>query len=134
MPNVLAFVRKYHPGVKTVVDAKRPVRFEVTEEDGTQGHRKTPNNCAMVRALERQYDHAVVSLGVAYLIKGDRAVRFKTPESVAREIVSFDRHSDFAPGRYTLSPYNRRVTKKSAKSPSGSSGYKKHKTTGVRVL
>jgi len=40
----------------------------------------------------------------SYVIKGKKALRFATPASVQREIVSFDRHGDFAPGDYTLVP------------------------------
>jgi hypothetical protein len=36
------------------------------------------------------------------LIKGNTAYRYITPESVVREIISFDRHQDFAPGDYGL--------------------------------
>ena len=40
----------------------------------------------------------------SYVIKGKSAIRFATPERVQREIVSFDRHQDFAPGEYHLTP------------------------------
>jgi hypothetical protein len=111
----------------------------------------------MAKALERDkdYDGAIISTSVAYLIKGDKATRFRTPEAVTREIISFDRHADFAPGRYSLAPpgksdtlEGKRKTRKVSKEkkrednqkylagvpPGSTAGYKNHKTTGVRSL
>jgi hypothetical protein len=161
MPRVLEIIHKYHPEVKTVVDAKRAVRVDVTSEDCAKGNKKAPNLCAMARAFEREknYDGAIISTTVSYLIRGDKATRFMTPESVAREIISFDRHADFTPGRYTLKPpgetstmegkrrYNKaRLTARNKKrsrekerelrqeEPGRDTGYKHHKTAGVRSL
>ena len=39
---------------------------------------------------------------MAYLVKGDQATRFKLPESISREIVSFDRGAGFQVGEYHL--------------------------------
>lgn len=154
MPRALDIIRRYHPGVTQVVDAKRTVRVQVTSEDCSKGAKKTPNDCAMAKAFKREkdYDGAIISMGTSYLIKGDKATRFKTPESVAREIVNFDRHSDFAPGRYSLVPvcpsstlgaskkYNSKKKKmenaayRAANDAGRTAGYKKHKTVGVRTL
>lgn len=123
-----------------MVDATRPVRVDITPEDCVKGTKKAPNKCAMARAFEREYDGAIISKSVAYLIRGTKATRYTTPQSVAREIVSFDRHQDFAPGRYSLRPpFQPKVLKpgerarknKPRKEPSG---YKNHFTTGVRSL
>lgn len=154
MPKALELINRYYPGVTEVTDAKRSVRVDVIAEDCTKGNKKSPSSCAMVRALEREkgYDGAIVSVKVAYLIRGDKAMRFRTPESVAREIVSFDRSGDFAPGRYTLKAPSEGETleglKKAAKKAAAMrkkrqgepsrgnepSGYKNHKTARVRSL
>ena len=153
MPTALSLIQKYYPGVTEVADAKRAVRVDVIAEDCTKGNKKSPSSCAMVRALEREkgYDGAIVSVGVSYLIRGDKATRFTTPESVAREIISFDRSGDFAPGRYTLKApgenetlegkRTRSVESKEARnkkrrgiSRPEEAAYKNHKTAGVRSL
>lgn len=160
MPTALSLIQQYHPQVKSVVDAKQAVRVDVTKEDSVKGSKRAPNKCAMARAFEREkdYDGAVISTSVSYLIKGDKAVRYKTPEAVTREIISFDRHADFAPGRYSLKPPGKTGTlegkraysgnhkdaraKKRAHNqkyiasvpPGATAGYKNHKTAGVRSL
>jgi hypothetical protein len=98
----LATVQRYFPNVTKVVDAKRSQIITVTAEDCKQAKRKAPDACALATACERSYDGALISMSVAYLIKGDKAERFKVPNAISREIVSFDRHKDFAPGDYFL--------------------------------
>jgi hypothetical protein len=112
MPTALQLIHKYYPEVKTIVDAKRVVRVDVSPEDCTKGNKKAPNTCAMARAFEREknYDGAIISMSVSYLIRGEKATRFMTPEAVSREIVSFDRNADFAPGRYSLNPPSEKET------------------------
>lgn len=164
--NALGLVRKYYPGVMAVVDAEKPVRVDITKEDSVKGTKKAPNKCAMARAVcrDKSYTGAIISTSVAYLIQGDKALRFKTPEAVSREIISFDRHADFAPGRYSLKPPgktdslagrkvysngrggpgsknrprtdNDRTTRAArlAEDPKADMAYKNHKTTGVRSL
>lgn len=97
-------LRQMFPDLKTVIDAKRPVEVRVQAKDCAGATPLDLGHCAMARAAMRQYkvDHAVIGLGSSYLIKGTKAIRFKTPASVQREIVSFDRHKDFAPGAYSL--------------------------------
>jgi hypothetical protein len=97
-------VRKYHPEVTSVVDAKHPLTIEVTDADRAAGQGKDPKACALARACGRTWDGAIIGLKTIYLIKGHRAVRFMTPESISREIVSFDRNQDFAAGTYRLRP------------------------------
>jgi hypothetical protein len=99
----LRLVQKYHPNVTSIVDAKKPIAIFVTQEDCKQGTKGAPNSCAMAKAFSRDWDGAIISKSVSYLINGTKAFRYLTPESVVREIVSFDRHQDFAPGKYGLS-------------------------------
>jgi hypothetical protein len=100
--SALNIVRKYHPQVTSVVDAKKPVTIEVTAKDCKDGKRKGPSSCAMACAAKRDYDGAIISLSTAYLVKGNKATRYLVPQAVSREIVSFDRAKKFEPGEYAL--------------------------------
>ena len=94
------------PNVTKCTDARCPVAIEVTKKDVAKSTSGDPGNCAMAKAICREWkaDSAVIGLSYSYVIKGNTAVRFTTPESVRREIVSFDRKHDFAPGGYHLAP------------------------------
>lgn len=119
-------VRRAFPNVTSIVDSKDSIEVDVNEKDcGRGAKRMDPEGCAMARALKREYkaDGAIIGISNSYLIKGHRAVRFKTPTTVAREIVSFDRHHDFAPGEYKLSPI----------SPSAKLGAERHRRDNGRA-
>ncbi len=141
--SALSIVKKYHPDVKRVVDAKEPLTIIVTAADCRNAKIGAPDACAMSKALNHIHDGAIVSLSVAYVIDGDKATRYKVPNSVSREIVSFDRNKKFAPGEYWLSapsemeklgarnrPQNVKVRKPEY------TGIKKryHRTTGIRSI
>lgn len=144
MKSALGIVRKYHPDVTTVVDAKKRIDIEVTATDARHAQKKSPSTCALAKAFCRTFDGAVISVTRVYLIDGEVATRYLVPPSVSRELVSFDRHNDFAPGHYSLSPpgkfeqlgsrrYNqpaRRPKKKRSKD----SKLRSHRTTGIRAL
>ncbi len=100
--SALGIVQKYHPGVTRVVDAKRAAVIQVTKANCKSGNKKSASSCAMARAFEREHDGAIISLSCAYIVDGKKATRYKVPPAVSREIVSFDRHGDFAPGIYKL--------------------------------
>jgi len=100
--SALKIVRKYHPEVNSVIDALKDVRVVVSKTDCNTSKKKSPSECAMAKACLKHYDGAIISLSTAYLIKGKRARRYKVPHAVSRELVSFDRHKEFAPGVYTL--------------------------------
>jgi hypothetical protein len=70
---------------------------------------RSPKRCALAKACRRmlKVDGASIGVGYSYLVKGAKAIRFATSEAVAREVVSFDRNRDFAPGRYLLSPVSK---------------------------
>lgn len=100
-------VSRAFPGVVRAVDARVPALVTVTGRDcGKRARVKDPGACAMARACKRQYraDGAIIGLSKSYIIKGNVATRYTTPESVAREITSFDRSAGFAPGKYHLRP------------------------------
>lgn len=138
----LDIVHLYHPEVTSVRDAKKNVSINVTAEDCKQGNAKSPSACAMAKAFCRTYDGAIISIGSAYLIKGKKALRYKTPHSVSREIVSFDRNTNFSPGMYHLAAPAKSMRLGAANHKhygSGTRGGKKvkerqHYTTDVRAL
>jgi hypothetical protein len=100
----LGVVRKFAPGVKKVSDADEDLLISVTDRDFKAGKKKDHGDCALAVAAKRQ-EHAaqvIVSSSVAYVIKGDHAVRYKVPEAASKEIVAFDRGAEFAAGDYML--------------------------------
>jgi hypothetical protein len=105
----LALVRKYYPKVKKVVDSNKGITVEVSSKDEKYSLPGNPARCALARACRRlkKADGAIIGLTYSYLIQGTKATRFKTSEGVSREIVSFDRHKDFAQGSYRLSPVSK---------------------------
>jgi hypothetical protein len=139
--NSLAIVQKYHPEVKRVLDAKDSVSFTVTAEDCKRGKANQPEGCALARAAMKTYDGAIISLSTSYLVKGSTAWRYKTPQTVAREIVSFDRNERFEPGEYHLAKIAPcQALGYRTGQPKGKGVHKKkpsrrvHRTTGIREL
>src|SRR5437764_848305 len=106
MMSVLTKIQKQFPAVLKVIDSDESISISVTEKDTSSARKKDPSSCAMAKACCRQekLDGAIIGLSYSYLIKGALAVRFRTPNTVQREITSFDRHHDFATGaNYRLS-------------------------------
>lgn len=99
-------VKRAFPQVTSAVDSTIPVEVSVSKRDCDNAEKLNPSECALARAAKRELhaDGVIIGMSSSYVIKGKMAVRFHTPESVRREIVSFDRHQDFAPGDYYLSP------------------------------
>lgn len=143
--SALKFVQDRFPQVRTAVDADKPIQIEVLPEDVKQSTRKNHRACAMAVACKRSMhlDGIIVSVKVAWLIKGKKATRYTIPPSVSREITSFDRGAGFMPGTYQLSrpssthrlgnghvggpdPRNR---EKARKRPAV-----RHYTTGIRAI
>jgi len=100
----LKMVQKFAPKVTSVTDADDDLMVEVNEKDGKVSRRKDHNECAMAVAVRRQEkaSSVIISSRTAYVIKGTEAVRYKVPEAVGKEVVSFDRGSSFEPGDYKL--------------------------------
>ncbi len=92
MPSI-NIVQKFFPKVERVVDAHRNAAIEVTAKDSSSKAVRDHNACAMAVACKRKFhlDGVIISRSVAYLIKGTQARRFMLPDSVSREVVSFDR-------------------------------------------
>ena len=142
-------LRRLYPNVKFAVDADKMIEVSVNKTDCAEAVELDPTNCALARATKREMkaDGVIVGLSSSYVIRGDHAVRFATPERVQREIVSFDRHHDFAPGDYTLVPKSptakfgsgvenrkRRRDKSHGKKGNKSATRKIHGSARVRVL
>lgn len=136
-------IRKSFPNVEKVVNAKKPVLITVTPGDNSKASKKDPNNCALAQACKRQFsvDGAIIGISVSYLIKGKIATRFKTSETVSREITSFDRHHDFQPGRnYRLSQMSPSDVKSvtlgghSRKAGNGKKLTRYHHTENIRTI
>lgn len=134
-------LKRMFPELTSVIDSKVPLLVNVRESDCAKATSLDINHCAMAKAAQRQFkvDAVVIGIATSYLIKGKKATRFKTPESVQREIVSFDRHHDFQPGNYNLVPYSPSL-RLGAYNRSGKKGggYKQkkiiHKTSKIRAF
>lgn len=102
--NALVRVRKLFPNVTAVVDATEDIDIKVTRADTQTKAVRNHSECALAHACRRamRADGAMINVTSAYVIKGNTATRYKLPESVSREIVSFDREAAFEPGDYHL--------------------------------
>ncbi len=100
----LARIRKSFPHVNHVVDATEDIDIKVTKVDTSSKAVRNHRECALAHACKRAMaaDGAIINVTSAYVIKGDIATRYSLPESISREIVSFDREAGFEPGDYHL--------------------------------
>lgn len=143
MASALNIVQKVFPHVTSVVDATKDAAVEVTKRDTTSATVRNHKACAMAVACKRKLDldGVIMSVSTAYLIKGNKATRYRVPQSVSREIVAFDRDAVFEPGEYNLTTYTgsgkvgsqKGVSTSSANShSSGLAKRFRHKTEGIR--
>jgi len=133
-------ISRLYPNVKFCEEATKAINVDVSRNDCKVGRKSDPTECALAKAVKREFhaDAAIIGMTTSYIIKDNKAIRYSTPDSVKREIISFDRHQDFEPGSYYLipsSPANRLGSHRS----SGKSGNHKtrrvyHKTARVRIL
>jgi hypothetical protein len=142
MSDALKIVQKFFPDVTSVGDAKDSITIEVTKEDSKSKGRRDHKHCAFAVACQRltKASGVIVAIKTAYLIFGDQAFRYRVPEAVSREIVSFDRDAEFATGTYKLTkmpPWNRLGANAGGgmKPPKKKQGKNKvkHITTGIRA-
>lgn len=140
--DALSIVQKYHPEVTTVVDALKPIEITVNDSDSNHSKPLSVDECALAQACSRSFDGAIIGIKTAYMIKDRKATRYKLSEGITREIVTFDRHKDFAGGVYRLIPPGK-AQKLGADTHHGSNGKgnakKKergpnHITRGIRKL
>lgn len=106
MKDALKTVQEFFPDVTNVVDAEEGIDIEVTKATTKLATVRNHKNCALAVQCKKTFnlDGAIVSRTRAFLVKGKTAVRYRLPESVTREIVSFDRNGGFEPGVYGLRP------------------------------
>src|SRR6267154_6370563 len=100
--SALSVLKKQFPQIEQVKDSNKTIEIEVTSKDSSGGRKKDPQSCALAKDCIRNKiaDAAIIGLSYSYLIKGNKATRYKTSVGVGREITSFDRHQDFAEGSY----------------------------------
>lgn len=143
MSAALKIVQKNFPDVTKIVDSRKDLLVEVNRHDVKAAAKQDHQACAMAVACKRKLhlDGIMVSINKAYLVKGNKAMRFSVPVSVAREIVSFDRGSDFVPGSYSLKavPLRERIGARLDRGRGNHTGTGKrrvhrHITTGIRAV
>ena len=142
MSDALHIVQEFFPDVKLVKDAKEPITVQVTKSDNSSAKVRDHKACAMAVACKRteHADGVIVSVMTAYVIKGTTAIRYHLPESVSREVVSFDRDAGFQPGEYTMtvpSPTRRLgaiIGGNTGHTKSGKKIARAHRTTGIRTV
>ena len=138
----LAVVKKFFPNVEDVEDARCHAEVTVTAADEKASKKMDHDSCAMAVACKRELkvDGVIISRKTAYLIKGTKATRYELPESVSREVVSFDRGGGFAPGDYNMRPpsESRRLGVmrggNGARNGNGKPIRRQHKTSNIRAV
>lgn len=91
---------------KAIHDATRPQTIIITKDDVKKGATKDPGGCAAALACCRDLraSEARIHLTKTYVKIRNRWHRFRTPQSLQKEIVAFDRGGSFEPGEYVLQP------------------------------
>jgi len=138
----LSVVQKYFPQIKSVEDGEAPIQVEVTKQDSNSAAVRNHEACAMAVACKRKLhaDGVIVSIDTAYIIKGSKAFRYRVPDAVQREIVSFDRNAGFATGEYRLAtvlPCNRlgeNLRTGPHQTKNGKTPKFRHITSGIRTV
>ncbi len=88
-----------------LVDAAEDVALVINKHDVTTSKKKDPASCAAALAGRREFKTDVrVYMSRMYVkdAKKKRWIRFITPMSITKEIISFDRGASFEPGEYTM--------------------------------
>ena len=124
---------------KRVVDATKPLHISINKRDASLGKTKDPGACAAARAIIRTVADAKgarVHLGRTYVEYPDKWVRYKTPDALKTEIVSFDRggKAEYTEGDYTLyapTPTDRLGNRPK---PQGKTGSKKRRPHIARII
>jgi hypothetical protein len=91
-----------------VVDAKKPLKLEITRADCNLATRKNPGCCAVAKACGRELKirGVRVHLSRLYLLSGKAWTRYLVHSSLRSEIIAFDRGGKFQPGVYTFQAPN----------------------------
>ena len=91
-----------------VIDAKKPLKLEITRADCNLATRKNPGCCAVAKACGRELKirGVRVHLSRLYLLSGKAWTRYLVHSSLRSEIIAFDRGGKFQPGVYTFQAPN----------------------------
>lgn len=87
-----------------LIDATKDLEICVTKRDVSISRKNDPASCAAANAIKRETKavEAEVHISRTYIKQGNKWIRFITPQSISREITSFDRLAIFEPGTYNL--------------------------------
>jgi hypothetical protein len=97
-----------NPNGLPIIEAKRDLVVKVTANDVRRGKRLDSHECAFAKACKRQgASEATILRRVTYLKFEKHIVRYRTPESAARELIVFDRGGAFAAGTYVFRPFGK---------------------------
>ncbi len=90
-----------------ILNAKKAIMLNITENDVAKADRKEPADCAVARACRREM-HAKevrVHLGRVYVRMNEgNWTRYLTPKTMRSEIIAFDRGGTFEPAEFMLAP------------------------------
>ena len=92
-------------GGRDVIDAKKSIEIEVTEQDTKHADHRNHTNCVMARAcMKQEGTDAIVHVSRIYLKVKDKDlwIRYGVDGTLRTEIIAFDRGGYFAPGIYKL--------------------------------
>ena len=88
-----------------LVDATKDLEICVTKNDVSESKKNDPSNCAAANAIKRIL-HTDVEVHISRVyVKNENKncwIRFLTPNSISREVTSFDRGASFEPGTYVI--------------------------------
>jgi hypothetical protein len=88
-----------------VIDAKKPLKLEVSRDDVKTASKKLPNACAVAKACYRELHAKEVRVHLSRVyVRTNNAfwTRYVTPKSMRTEIIAFDRGGKFVPGVFHM--------------------------------
>ena len=111
--HALAIVRQTFPDVKAVQEGDKDIHLELTNRDQATAKRKSHEECALAYCAKRTLgltgkgEGVLMARSTAYIVQRDKsgdlvATRYKVPQRITREMVSFDRGAGFESGEYKL--------------------------------
>lgn len=89
---------------KPIEDAPEPLVIRLKPIDIKRGKRLDQTSCAFAKGICRQEEAQAVWIGLssAFVEWSDKILRYTVPESVSRELISFDRSQIAAAGEFKL--------------------------------
>lgn len=88
-----------------IINAKRPLKIEITPRDIKSANRKNPSSCVVSQACKgmEHIEEIRTHLSRTYVRSNEgNWVRYITPRALRDEIIAFDRGGSFEPGTYVL--------------------------------